>query len=511
MAFLPYPPFSPQSLNVPMPQIELPPQRLLIVDDLPANLKVLRGVLDSLGHQMMFATSGQQALDRVANTPPDLILLDLMMPDMDGLEVCHALQQSPQTAHIPVIFLTASHEDDHLKQAFAEGAVDYITKPFRSGELLARVQTHLTLSYLKNQARQKADQEGLIRRVITDLHYSLDLNSIVPNACNHIQTLLHADRVLLCNCSAPASCWVVHCLGVHPSPTYTALPTFTVEQKQLFTWISKQQSPSISPKDSLWLDYWQIEYELRLPLCQGDELWGVAMIHGVAPESIGEGTKEMLGLIIHQLEIAIEKAELYRKLQAMQTKLLETVDQLQVANLVLERQAQMLEQQANIDGLTQIPNRRYFDVTIDQEWRRLCREQQLLSLIMVDLDYFKDYNDSLGHLAGDECLKRVAQAIMDTLKRPADFVARYGGEEFVVVLPNTDRSGTAEIAHQIQGAIAALQVAHPSHPSSGQVTLSAGGATQLPTLDSHWTALIDQADRALYKAKQRGRSCYCDA
>jgi len=398
-----------------MPQIELPPQRLLIVDDLPANLKVLRGVLDSLGHQMMFATSGQQALDRVANTPPDLILLDLMMPDMDGLEVCHALQQSPQTAHIPVIFLTASHEDDHLKQAFAVGAVDYITKPFRSDELLARIQTHLALSYLKNQAHQKADQEGLIRQVITDLHHSLDLNSIVPNACNHIQTLLHADRVLLCNCSDSDSCWIVHCLEAHRFLPDTAPPPFRIWQKQPFTWVAKEQSPLISPSDSVWLEYWQIEYELRLPLCQGDELWGVVMIHGVAPESIGESTKEMLGLIIHQLEIAIEKAELYRKLQATQAKLLETVDQLQLANLVLERQAQMLEQQANIDGLTQIPNRRYFDVTIEKEWRRLCREKQILSLIMVDLDYFKDYNDSLGHLAGDECLKRVAQAIVPAM------------------------------------------------------------------------------------------------
>jgi len=131
-----------------MPQIELPPQRLLIVDDLPANLKVLRGVLDSLGHQMMFATSGQQALDRVANTPPDLILLDLMMPDMDGLEVCHALQQSPQTAHIPVIFVTGL-EEANTHQFLAEwGAEGCISKPIQPELLRSKVAEYLPRSIL---------------------------------------------------------------------------------------------------------------------------------------------------------------------------------------------------------------------------------------------------------------------------------------------------------------------------------------------------------------------------
>ena len=118
---------------------------ILIVDDQPTNLKVLRGVLASTPYQLTFASSGQQALDRIQSAPPDLILLDIMMPGMDGLEVCRRLNQSPDYANIPIIFLTANHELDTLTEAFNFGAVDYVTKPFRAPELLARIATHVKL------------------------------------------------------------------------------------------------------------------------------------------------------------------------------------------------------------------------------------------------------------------------------------------------------------------------------------------------------------------------------
>ncbi|MGB3614364.1 MAG: response regulator, partial [Elainellaceae cyanobacterium] len=124
---------------------EVPSNLILIVDDQPANLKVLRGLFANMGYRLTFATSGEQALERAQAAHPDLILLDLMLPDMSGLAVCRQLKKVAKTADIPVIFLTASHELDHLVEAFEEGAADYVTKPFRSSELLTRVQNHLLL------------------------------------------------------------------------------------------------------------------------------------------------------------------------------------------------------------------------------------------------------------------------------------------------------------------------------------------------------------------------------
>lgn len=127
---------------------------ILIVDDVPQNLKVVGSMLDEVGYSATFATSGKQALERIYNTKPDLILLDLMMPDMDGLQVCKTLKADPDYQEIPIIFLTASHEQDHLVNAFELGACDYITKPFKKQELLARVKTHLTLKHTTDELKK---------------------------------------------------------------------------------------------------------------------------------------------------------------------------------------------------------------------------------------------------------------------------------------------------------------------------------------------------------------------
>lgn len=127
---------------------------ILVVDDIPANLKVMKEILEPVGYSVTFARSGDQVLERVKLAKPDLILLDLMMPEIDGLQVCEALKAEPKTQDIPVIFLTASQEEEHLIQAFELGAVDYVTKPFRKPELLARVRTHLLLKYTVDKLRQ---------------------------------------------------------------------------------------------------------------------------------------------------------------------------------------------------------------------------------------------------------------------------------------------------------------------------------------------------------------------
>ncbi|WP_066382865.1 MULTISPECIES: diguanylate cyclase [unclassified Anabaena] len=128
---------------------------ILVVDDIAQNLKVVGSMLNDIGYNTTFAVSGQQALERLKNITPDLILLDMMMPDMDGLQVCQAIKEDQNYQEIPIIFLTASHEQEHLVNAFDLGAVDYVTKPFRKPELLARVKTHLTLKYITDELKKK--------------------------------------------------------------------------------------------------------------------------------------------------------------------------------------------------------------------------------------------------------------------------------------------------------------------------------------------------------------------
>ncbi len=196
---------------------------------------------------------------------------------------------------------------------------------------------------------------------------------------------------------------------------------------------------------------------------------------------------ETLTLIVQQLEISIQHAELHKRLS--------------VAN-------QELELISTTDGLTQIANRRCFDHQLAQEWRRLQREKQPLVLILCDIDYFKQFNDTFGHPSGDRCLVAVAQALQSCLKRPADFVARYGGEEFMVLLPNTEQTGAVEVVKRIQSAIAALQIVHPCSTPTSQITLSFGIHVVVPQPLADTSDAIAQTDQALYAAKNAGRNQY---
>jgi diguanylate cyclase (GGDEF)-like protein len=164
-------------------------------------------------------------------------------------------------------------------------------------------------------------------------------------------------------------------------------------------------------------------------------------------------------------------------------------------------------EKARIDGLTQIANRRRFDEYLSQEWRRHVRMQQPLSLLICDVDHFKLYNDSLGHQAGDECLKSVAKAI-NHCYRVGDLVARYGGEEFAMVLPQTNRTGAVQVAERVRAAVTAAALPHPASPVWERVTVSIGVAsmTPPPQAPSDARTLIQQADHHLYLAKKRGRN-----
>jgi polar amino acid transport system substrate-binding protein len=167
-----------------------------------------------------------------------------------------------------------------------------------------------------------------------------------------------------------------------------------------------------------------------------------------------------------------------------------------------------LEAISYLDGLTGIPNRRKFDDVLETEWKRCERNQITLTLMMIDIDYFKPFNDRYGHLEGDDCLKKVAQSLESLLRRPGDFVARYGGEEFSIILPGIDPAGTENLARKILDQVQALEIPNQDSEVSPYLTVSLGGISAVPTrsLPAHW--FINQADQLLYRAKENGRNQY---
>lgn len=324
---------------------------ILVVDDIPENLLLLFAMLDRQDYKVHRAVNGQMAIVAAQNLQPELILLDVDMPDMNGYQVCQELKKNPQTSHIPVIFISAMSQTSDKVKGFNVGGADYITKPFQLAEVLARVENQLKL-----------------RRM------------------------------------------------------------------QL-----------------------QLEYQKR------------------------------------QLE-----------LQNMQLQ--QEVDERQRVEAELQLANAKLVQLVNLDGLTQVANRRRFDECLQQEWQRLARERVPLSLILCDIDLFKLYNDTYGHQMGDDCLRQVAQVIDSSARRPADLVARYGGEEFAVILPNTTADHARYVAESIRQRVEALKIPHRSSVVQPYVTLSLGVAGIVPTPGKAPHELVSLSDSALYLAKQAGRN-----
>ncbi len=175
----------------------------------------------------------------------------------------------------------------------------------------------------------------------------------------------------------------------------------------------------------------------------------------------------------------------------------------------LEEKNQELERLSFLDGLTGISNRRYFDIIIDKEWRRARRDKFPVAIAMIDIDYFKFYNDTYGHQAGDDCLKQVACALTEALFRPGDLIARYGGEEFVAVMPNIGLKGAMEVAERMQQNIRQQALPHKKSDVSDNITVSIGLACMVPDQTSETAQLIERADTYLYSAKNQGRNRIC--
>jgi len=250
----------------------------------------------------------------------------------------------------------------------------------------------------------------------------------------------------------------------------------------------------------------RVTSEVVIPIRFQDKILGVLNLESTTPDVFVPASVLAFEAFAVQVAGAIHLASVNERLGEASTQLEHKTRALEEANEHLAAAVETLHRISTQDGLTGVANRRHFDETLALEWRRAARSRSLLSLLMLDIDYFKAFNDAAGHQAGDECLRRVAQALRDHLHRAADLVSRYGGEEFAILLPETDAESARAVAESIREHIESLDIAHPAAPL-GHVTVSIGLASVIPPRDgSNAGDFIRCADAALYDAKRSGRN-----
>ena len=256
--------------------------------------------------------------------------------------------------------------------------------------------------------------------------------------------------------------------------------------------------PGEAPEASIMLDYDINDYQIKLDLNRQRLLTTIIMaLRSYRDILTIETQRAELESTLQQLEKLQQELKAYA--HSLEIKVSERTTELQHSNAKLHRLA-------TLDGLTQVANRRRFDEYLSEQWTQLQQYQKPLGMILLDVDHFKLYNDRYGHLAGDECLRKIAQAIANTTSRMEDLVARYGGEEFAVLLPDTPAEGAYRVGSTIIKAVEALQLPHEASLIGNTVTVSAGISWLIPQADIPETSLIETADRALYQAKQSGRN-----
>ncbi len=445
---------------------EIKSANILIVDDQIANLKVLNQMLQNKGYKVRKAINGEIALIAIKQEFPDLILLDIMMPEMDGYELCRRLKNSPKTQEIPVIFISALNEVFDKIKAFEIGGIDYITKPFQEGEVLARINHQLIIKQQKELLEKKQ------QKLLLEIKHRTETEAILYQSRAIISGILNSslDGIAALEAVREAKTGLIQdfrCLVVNPIlAQFFNLDADDLSGKIIFRRFINKINHDLF---SLFINVIETGEALKQEFnyFQGEKsLW-----YEVFAVKLGDG-------------FAITVRDITKR-----------------KNLELK-----LDILASTDSLTGVANRRTFDHILDQEWKRSYREKYPLSLILADIDYFKLYNDYYGHQKGDDCLIKVAQTIRNSLQRPADLVARYGGEEFVIILPNTDLEGGLNVAENIRNNLEQMKLDHVKSKVHNYVTLSLGIASIIPTQELSIYHLIKIVDQALYKAKQNGRN-----
>ncbi len=449
------------------------PGRVLVVDDVPANIRLLEAKLSNEYYEVLSASNGQLAIEIARQESPDVILLDVMMPEMDGFEVCRRLKSDPVTSMIPIVLVTALSDTKDRVEGLRSGADDFLTKPVQDVPLFARVRSLIRLKMMMEEwsARDKtARQFGVMAEqgaMPSDDGRSGHLLLIEQNA-------IEASNIL----------------DVLTQDGHEILGATNIEEG-----LALSQDHAFD----LIMVSTAIQEDVALRLC--------------SKLRIQEKTRHTPILLLADVD---DKGKLAQALDLGVNDYIITPadrDELLARSRIQVRRArfqQMLRQNyeqsltmALIDQLTGLYNRRYFESHAQELLDRAKKTDKPLSVLAIDIDFFKKINDTHGHQAGDAVLKELAQRLTRNV-RNLDLVARLGGEEFVIIMPDTNLELAVLIADRLRLAVASEPVSFEGKSLS--FSISVGLSASIPPMSLNHEELMKQADTALYEAKNAGRN-----
>lgn len=447
--------------------------RILVVDDIPANVKLLEVRLLAEYFEVLTASSGPEAIETCENGKVDVVLLDVMMPDMDGFEVCRRLKSDPATAHIPVVMITALDQVPDRVRGLEAGADDFLTKPVNDLQLMTRVKSLIRLKMLTDELRLRAS-------TTRDIGLEELLNRRMPAEQAPPKILLIDERDTSCS-------------GIEKMLRDVAELDIVREPRAgVFQAAGKDYECVIVSTGFADFDPLRLCSQLRS--LDRTRLVPIVLI---AEDGEEELVIRGLELGIHDYVVRpVDKQELTARLRT-QVRRKQYNDQLRAS---LTQTIEM----AVTDGLTGIHNRRYLDSHLRTLFDRAMARRRPLSVLITDLDRFKSINDTHGHDGGDDVLREFAQRLRKNI-RGIDLVCRYGGEEFVVVMPDTDGPVAEKVAERIRAEIERIPFAIGKDGTAIGVTISVGVSSMQQPTDTV-EALVKRADVALYEAKASGRN-----
>ncbi|MDG7057225.1 MAG: PleD family two-component system response regulator [Wolbachia endosymbiont of Penenirmus auritus] len=450
--------------------------KILVVDDVLSNVKLLEARLKAEYYTVIVAHDGKEAIDLVAKQQPDIILLDIMMPKINGFEVCKSLKSDPLTTHIPIIMVTALHDTHDRVQGINAGADDFLTKPIDETALSARIKSLTRLKMVIDELRLRGETNAEIGGVAGSsiMDYSnqiFDANILVVD-----EDVFQAEQIYNVLSQRFGSVKVLN------DPTEAS--KIGIEDNYDLI-ISDMQ---FSQTDGLRLcSEFRSKVETRYtPILILSEDYDKNNL----VKALNVGANDYLTVPLDESEL-IARVNLQVKRKRYQDAL----------RMNLFNNAEMSIK----DPLTNCYNRRYFDAHLKNIVKDSVEKDRRLSLMILDIDYFKVVNDDFGHSAGDELLKQMQKRISENI-RVTDLLARFGGEEFVVVMPDTNISDAYTVAERIREIIATEPFVLSGENTTHSVTVSIGIAEMQKSDLDNIKKFIVRADRYLYKAKNSGRN-----